>query len=93
MSFGATFWMTALARCAGVERGHERARRVFALRQDPQALLRALAHLGRVRSEEDRRAGDQRAVDDRELQRDVVALDAPAPGAPCSDGVPKTEKK
>ncbi len=71
--------MIALARCGGVERLQQRAGGVLLRAEDPQALARPFAHLRRIAAEERRRRGDQRAVDDGEVQRHVVALDAPAP--------------
>ena len=80
MSFGAVALMIAFSRCDASSDIEQRARRVLFGAEDPQALLRAVAHFGGVGPEKRRRAGDQRAVDDREVQRHVVPLDAPAPG-------------
>ena len=82
MSFGATALIDRLARAASRRAPSSSARAVSSsAAENPQALLRTLAHFGGIRSEERRRAGDQRAVDDREVQRHVMPFDAPAPGA------------
>ena len=51
-----------------VERHQERASRVFFGAENPQSLLRPFAHLGRIAPEKRRRTGDERAIDDREVQ-------------------------
>ena len=81
MSFGAVVLKTAFARCASVERHQQLAARIFFVAQDSQALLRAVHHFRRIRSEEVRRRRHHAAVHDREVQRHVVPFDLPAPGA------------
>ena len=64
-----------------IERRHERTRGVFECAECPLSLLRSVLHFRRVCAGKRRRARDCRAVDDREVQRDVMELDAPAPCA------------
>ena len=61
-----------------VQRSEQRPRLVFLAAEDPQALPRPAAHLGRVRAEELGGGGDG-AVDDGPVLRDVVPLVAPTP--------------
>ena len=63
-----------------VERRHQRPRRVFHGPEDAQALLRPFdANLGGIGTEKRRRVGHRGVVGDREVQREVMAFDAPAP--------------
>jgi hypothetical protein len=64
----------------GVQTLGERARQVCLARERAKAGQRARAHLGRVGPEEDRGDGDRLARHQREVQRQVVTLEAPAPG-------------
>jgi hypothetical protein len=72
-----------LDQCAGallrVEQREQLAREVLLGPERPQAGVRPLADLGRVGAEERRRRGVDAVADEREVQRYVVALHAPAP--------------
>ena len=52
---------------------------VLAVGERAQALARPLAHLSRVGAEESRRGRDDLAVLEREVEREVMPLDPPAP--------------
>ena len=65
-----------------IEGFEQRARGVFFRAENAETLLRSFAHFRGIRSEECRRPRHQRAVDDGEMQRDMMPFDAPAPGVP-----------
>ena len=52
---------------------------LVAIRERTQALTRSLAHLARIRAEESRRGRDDLAVFQREIERQMMPLDPPAP--------------
>ncbi len=65
-----------------VERRHQRPRRILHRAEDAQTLLRSFdAHFRGIGAEERRRARDRGVVGDREMQRQMMAFDAPAPRA------------
>ena len=68
----------------------QRATQILLARERAQALERARAHLGRIGAEEGRRDGDGLAGHEREVEREMMALEAPAPGRRGRPGVPNT---
>lgn len=64
----------------GIEGTEEGEAQVFLRGQDAESLARALADFGGVGAEERGGSVDQSALDDGDIDREVVSLHAPAPG-------------
>ena len=81
ISFGAVALMIAVVRCVASSAVTSARAASSSCGQHTLPFCGAVPHFGGIRSGERRRAGDRRAVDHGEMQRDVMALDAPSPGA------------
>ena len=76
---GGLFLNNALLALAFIQGLDELTCEVFFLGEDAQALARPGLDLGRIGAHERRSADDALVSDDGEIEREVVAFDAPAP--------------